>query len=905
MKKLVIGILAHVDAGKTTLTEGLLYQTGKLRKLGRVDHGDAFLDTHSLEQARGITIFSKQAGFSLGELEITILDTPGHTDFSAETERTLPVLDYVILVISGTDGVQAHTRTLWNLLELYHIPVFLFINKMDRDGTKKEAILQELKTELSNSCIDFSERSEAFYESLAVCREDLLEQYLAGISISNPQIQSLVAGREAFPCFFGSALRMEGITELLQGMASFMRAPDYPVEFGAYVYKITRDEQGNRLTHMKITGGSIKPKATLIHREPASPDASDMNSVGTGKQMKNAADSSAMNSAGTGKKIQTSPETSYMNSAEVEKQEEKINQIRIYAGAKYEAVNEAAAGTVCAVTGLELSYPGESFGVGKSSRPPVLEPVLSCRLELPEGMEPSVLLPKLRQLEEENPELRIFWHERLQEIQLRIMGEIQTEILQSLIQERFGIEVGFGPENVLYKETINSRVEGVGHFEPLRHYAEVHLRMEPGKRGSGVVIVADCSEDELEKNWQRLILTHLQEKEHHGVLTGAPLTDVRITLVAGRAHKKHTEGGDFRQATYRAVRQGLMQAESLLLEPYYDFRLELPNEFLGRALSDIDKLYGKADAPLLRENLAVLTGFAPVSTFRAYAKEVIAYTRGKGKLTTSVRGYEICHNAAEVIAKAGYIAERDVANPSASVFCAHGSGFLVEWDRVFDFMHLECENTVRKASNTDVESDKISKNEKRSEGFVSTEEVDAILERTAFANRRGKDERRQGIPRKVELPAEPRIIRKKAEKKEEYLLVDGYNIIFAWEELRELAKVSIDGARGRLLDILCNYQGMKKCNLIAVFDAYRVQGHTTERIAFHNINVVFTREAETADQYIESFAHRHGGSYDITVATSDHLEQMIIYGAGCRLLSAEDFLISIRQMEERLREEFL
>jgi len=863
-KKLVIGILAHVDAGKTTLTEGLLYQLGKLRKLGRVDHGDAFLDTHTLERERGITIFSKQALFDLDDMQVTLLDTPGHTDFSAETERTLSVLDYCILVVSGTEGVQAHTRTLWNLLATYRIPTFVFVNKMDRDGADRAAVLEELQRELSPACIAFANPDDAFYESLAVLKEDLLEQYLEKGVIRKEQIRELVAEREAFPCYFGSALRCEGIDELIKGLQEYMSVPKYGKQLSAYVYKISRDEQGNRLTHMKITGGCLKVRDTLVHEGLAGAEEDGQTQL-----------------------------------------EEKVNQIRIYSGVKFETVQEVSAGTICTVMGLANSYPGECFGEGIVRRMPLLEPVLSCRVELPAGVDASGMLIKLKQLEEENPELHVVWDEKLQEIQLRIMGEIQTEVLKNLIMERYGVEVGFGPGNILYKETVINTVEGVGHFEPLRHYAEVHLRIEPGERGSGITIATDCSEDELEKNWQRLIMTHLREKEHVGVLTGSPLTDVKLTLVAGRAHKKHTEGGDFRQATYRAVRQGLMQAESVLLEPYYRFRLTLPREFLGRAMTDIDTFAGSCDAPFIEEETAILTGTAPVSTIRGYAREVTAYTKGLGFLALTPAGYDTCHDGASVKAKMGYDPDRDLRNPSSSVFCAHGAGFVVEWHEVPYYMHLEAEKQAAEQAETEAENPQKNARKVSDEEFVGVEEVDAILAKAYFSNRKAKHEDRRYHKQSVTLPVNNPVKKKPQPKKEAYLLVDGYNIVFAWPELKELSKVSIDGARDKLLDILCNFQGIQQCNIIAVFDAYRVQGHPTERFAYHNINVVFTKEAETADQYIETFAKKNASEYDITVATSDHLEQMIIYGAGCHLWNAEELYRRVTEAEKKLREEYL
>lgn len=650
MKKLVIGILAHVDAGKTTLSESILYRSGLLRKPGRVDNGDAFLDTYALEKARGITIFSKQANFKWKSMEVSLLDTPGHVDFSAEMERSLQVLDAAVLVISGADGVQGHTQTLWQLLKRYGIPVFLFINKMDQPGTDKEAIQKELKDRLDEGCVDFSgEMDEAFYEQAAMCDEAALEQFLEEDRLEEEQLIQLIRERKLFPCFYGSALKLTGVDEFLDGLDRYTVQPVYPQEFGAKIFKIVRDDQGNRLTYMKITGGSLKVKSMLTN-------------------------------AGAEDKLRPGQEV----------WEEKVNQIRIYSGDKYELINEAQAGTVCAVTGLGHTRPGEGLGVEQASAAPLLEPVLTYQVKLPEGCEVPVILPRLRQLEEEEPALHIVWDERLQEIQAQVMGEVQIEILKSLIQDRFGVAVEFGAGHIVYKETIADRVEGVGHFEPLRHYAEVHLLLEPAERGSGLQFASDCSEDILDRNWQRLVLTHLEEKEHRGVLTGAPITDMKITLLTGRSHLKHTEGGDFRQATYRAVRQGLMQAHSILLEPWYAFRLEVPEKLVGRAMTDIEKMNGSFNAPFTEGDMAVLTGVCPVVTMRDYQKEVIAYTKGYGRLFCSLKGYEPCHNALEVMEQSGYDPERDTENPTGSVFCAHGAGFVVPWDKVTDYMHLEC-----------------------------------------------------------------------------------------------------------------------------------------------------------------------------------------------------------------------
>lgn len=850
MKKLVIGILAHVDAGKTTLSESMLYLSGKIRKLGRVDNKDAYLDTYELEKARGITIFSKQAVFETPKLQVTLLDTPGHVDFSAEMERTLQVLDYAILVVSGSDGVQGHTKTLWRLLEHYHIPVFLFINKMDQNGTHQEELLNALKKQLSDGCVDFKvPKEEAFYEEAALCDEALMEHYLETGRIEEDQLIKAIKARKLFPCFFGSALKLEGVEAFMEGLERYTEAVVYPEQFGAKVFKIARDEQDNRLTYMKITGGSLKVKDLL-----------------TGSQ----------------RGEEASENTSW---------EEKVNQIRIYSGQKFEAVNEAEAGTVCAVTGLTKTKAGEGLGSEASGELPLLEPVLAYQMILPAGCDPRVMLPKLRQLEEEDPELHIVWNEALQEIQAQLMGEVQIEVLQSLIKERFNVEVSFGSGTILYKETIANTVEGVGHFEPLRHYAEVHLLMEPGENGSGLQFATDCSEDVLEKNWQRLILTHLEEKVHRGVLTGSAITDMKITLVTGRAHKKHTEGGDFREATYRAVRQGLKEAQSVLLEPYYAFSLELPEKMVGRAMMDIEKMCGTCEISGTDGELTILTGSAPVVTMRNYQKEVVAYTKGHGRLFYSLKGYAPCHNAEEVIECIGYDSERDLNNPTGSVFCAHGSGFLVPWDEVKSYMHLEscysAEGERKKQFNT---GQSVSPQEE--ENWIGLDEIDQIISQTFYANQgdRGRWKKKKSARESYYegISHKPSSFNQTSEAKAEYLLVDGYNIIFAWPDLNELAKENMDGAKIKLLDQLCNYQGIRKCEIIVVFDAYRVQGHHTEVMDYHKLHVVYTKEAETADQYIEKFAHHHHEKYHVTVATSDGLEQIIIRGKGCKLLSARE-----------------
>ena len=902
-RKSCIGVIAHVDAGKTTLSEALLYLSGSIRKAGRVDNRDAFLDNYVLERERGITIFSKQARFRWKDLAVTLVDTPGHVDFSAEMERTLQVLDAAVLVISGSDGIQGHTRTLWYLLKRYGIPTFLFVNKMDQPGCDKAALLAELKEGLGEGCVDFSAGEDSgFYEEIATCAidsEEALENFLETGRVEEETIRELIEKRTLFPCYFGSALKLEGVSELLDGLARWLPVRVWPEEFGARIYKITRDAQGNRLTWMKITGGSLKVKTML-----------------TGGQAEEA-------------------------------WEEKVNQIRIYSGEKYELAGEAEAGEVCAVTGLTRTYPGEGLGREREGSMPLLQPVLTYQIELPPDCEAAVLLPKLRQLEEEEPQLHIVWNEALQEIHAQVMGEVQTEILKHLIRERFGVEVTFGTGNIVYKETIANTVEGVGHFEPLRHYAEVHLLLEPGEPGSGLTVASACSEDELERNWQRLVLTHLKEREHPGVLTGAAVTDLKITLLSGRAHLKHTEGGDFRQATYRAVRQGLMQADCVLLEPWYDYRLEIPSGLIGRAMTDIERMHGTFGTPENNGETAVLTGSVPASEMQDYQKEVAAYSRGNGRLFVTLKGYEPCHNTAEVMERIGYDPARDADNPADSVFCSHGSGFVVPWDRVPDYMHLPFswageetgnefydENDLRSSAGLSGASGNgkpaggnpadgaggqngrsrqivSRKNDgKREEAWVGTEEIDEILARTYGANKRDKSvPRKDGWNRyhsgRRVYGSDGQSASRLPQRRDRYLLVDGYNIIFAWEELRELAERNVDGARGLLQDILCNYQGTAGCQVIVVFDAYRVQGHETEVLDYHNIHVVYTKEAETADQYIEKFTHENGAKYDITVATSDGLEQIIIRGQGCRLLSARDLKEEIRLASERLRGDYL
>ncbi|MBE0450851.1 MAG: TetM/TetW/TetO/TetS family tetracycline resistance ribosomal protection protein [Clostridia bacterium] len=850
MKKLVIGILAHVDAGKTTLSESMLFLSGKIRKLGRVDNKDAYLDTFELEKVRGITIFSKQAILEVDGTEITLLDTPGHVDFSAEMERTLQVLDYAVLVISGTDGVQGHTKTLWRLFEIYKIPVFLFINKMDQKGADRENVKSNLRNQLGGSCVDFSDQgSEGFCEQLAMCDEPMFESFLENGKIDSELIRKAIRNRKVFPCFYGSALKLEGVEEFMKGFAEYSIAPTYPKMFGAKIFKITRDEQGNRLTHMKITGGHLKVKDAIISGDT----------------------------------------------------EEKINQIRVYSGQKYEAPSEVEAGTVCAVTGPIKTRPGEGLGIEEISNAPILEPVLTYQVVLPEGCDPRMIFPGLRQIEEEEPELHFVWKEALQEIHARIMGEVQIEILQSMIQSRFDVEVTFGEGRIVYKETIANVVEGVGHFEPLRHYAEVHLLLEPGEPGSGLVITSNCSEDDLGKSWQRLVISHLKEKPHKGVLTGSEITDLNITLVSGKAHNKHTEGGDFREATFRALRQGLKEAESILLEPYYDFRLELPEKMVGRAMTDIEKMHGLSEISQIEGENAILTGSAPVSTMRNYQRDVIAYTKGLGRLLTTLKGYGPCHDAMEVIKEIGYDSESDLENPTGSVFCKNGTGYLVEWNQVKENMHLE---PYLKKKVQMSELNEGSENAPSNSGSISLEEIDQIFNTTFFANQGKKTVWRKQKSASDSFFGSTTYVGKRKDNLEEYLLVDGYNIIFSWPELKTLADSNMDGARAKLMDMLSNYQGIRKCEIIVVFDAYRVAGRREEFADYHNIHLVFTSEAQTADHYIEKFAHQNQDKYKIIVATSDGMQQMIIRGAGAELLSSRELREEIDSANERIKEEY-
>ena len=847
-KQIVLGILAHVDSGKTTLSEAMLYRAGVTRRLGRVDHKDAFLDTDALEKARGITIFSKQALLTAGDTDITLLDTPGHVDFSTETERTLQVLDYAVLVVSGTDGVQSHTETLWRLLRRYHVPTFVFVNKMDLPGMERQELLAQLNRRLGEGFVDFGAEQADRDEALALCDENLMDRMLDAGQLQDADLIPAIARRHVFPCWFGAALKLEGVDALLDGLDRYTRPAPALEAFGAKVFKVSQDEQGARLTWLRVTGGELKVKAQLTGEADGEPWA------------------------------------------------EKANQLRLYSGAKYTLTEAIGPGQVCAVTGLTKARPGEGLGAERDSDLPVLEPVLSYQVLLPEGSDVHAALGKLHRLEEEEPQLHVVWNETLGEIHVQLMGEIQLEVLRSLLAERFGLEVEFGPGGILYKETITEPMEGVGHYEPLRHYAEVHLKLEPLPRGSGMQFAADCREEVLDKNWQRLVLTHLEEKQHLGVLTGSPLTDVKITLIAGRAHLKHTEGGDFRQATYRAVRQGLMLAKSQLLEPWYAFRLEVPVENIGRAMSDIQRMEGTFDPPESGEETAVLTGFAPVSTMRSYPMEVVSYTRGRGHLSLTLDGYRPCHNAQEVIAAIGYEPEHDLDNPADSVFCAHGAGFVVPWDQVRSHMHVD--SGWGKSTRPEQEA---AVPQRRAMAYRATLEEDAellkIFERTYGPIKRDP----LAAFRPVQKRERPDFAAEQWEIAPEYLLVDGYNIIFAWDELNALSKESLDAARHKLMDILCNYQGFQKCVLILVFDAYRVPGSPGSIEQYHNIHVVYTKEAETADMFIERVTHEIGRNRRVRVATSDGMEQIIILGHGALRVSARMFHEEVQNVEKQIR----
>ena len=852
MKKLVIGILAHVDAGKTTLSEGMLYLSGSINKLGRVDHKDAFLDHNSLERERGITIFSKQAVFSTPELEITLMDTPGHVDFSAEMERTLQVLDYAILVISGTDGVQSHTETLWRLLRRYHIPTFVFINKMDLAGADKPAILSELQKRLSEKCVDMNAPAQLRDEALSLCDERLLDLYLEEGALSDEAVARAVSERKVYPCRFGAALKLEGVEELLHDLTTLTQQPKYPADFGARVYKIARDAQGARLTYLKVTGGSLKVKALL----------SGSDNVGQWS--------------------------------------EKADQLRIYSGEKYKLTESIPAGSVCAVTGLERTFPGQGLGMEALAEPPMLEPVLTYQMLLPQDCNIPETMRKLRQLEEEDPQLHILWNERLREVHVQLMGEVQLEVLQRQIADRFGMDVSFSQGSVVYKETILEPVEGVGHFEPLRHYAEVHLLMEPGPRGSGLTFDSLCSTDDLDLNWQRLILTHLEEKQHLGVLTGSPITDMKISVLSGRASIKHTEGGDFRQATYRAVRHGLRKAKSILLEPCYDFSMELPIECVGRAMTDVQQMNGSCNPPEQEGERAILTGWAPVAEMRGYQAELASYTRGRGRLACWARGYEVCAKQQEVVDALAYDVDADLENSADSVFCSHGAGFVVPWYEVEDHMHLE--SGLRPAVKVEEPSESVpimSTSTSYRGTLEEDKELQAIYERTY-----GAVKRKEFIPRKADVIAENH---KKPAKTPftqlpEYLLVDGYNIIFAWDELKALAAESLAAARQSLADILSNYQGYRKCGVILVFDAYKVKGNPGSVEKYKNIYIVYTKEAETADAYIEKATYDMRKQYRVRVATSDGMEQLIILGHGASRIPANVFLQEVQQAHTEIGE---
>lgn len=848
---LVVGIVAHVDAGKTTLAESLLYLTGATRRLGRVDHQDAFLDTYELEKSRGITIFSKQAQLNAGGQSVTLLDTPGHVDFSAEMERTLQILDYAILVISAADGAGGHVQTLWRLLKEYNVPTFVFVNKMDQPGADRAALLKEINSLLDARCVDFSSGSEALYEQAALTDERLLESFLAGGRISDEQLALQIENRLLFPVYFGSALKVQGVDEFINGLFNFMRAKEYPDEFSARVFKISRDAHGARLTHLKVTGGTLKVKQVLAQG--------------------------------------------------------KIDQLRLYSGAGFTPLNEAAAGVVCAVMGLADTFAGQGLGALEDSKAPLLEPVLTYRVKFDEGIDEQEMFRRLKQIEEEEPQLHLVWQEETREIHAQVMGEVQVEILEKLIEERFNVRADFTSGAIIYKETIESSAEGIGHFEPLRHYAEVHLLLEPGERGSGVVCESRCSEDVLAGNWQRLVLTHLEEKAHKGVLTGSELTDVRITLINGRAHIKHTEGGDFRQATYRAVRQGLMQARSRLLEPYYSFTLELPSESLGRAMTDIKRMCGELEISSQDEESAVIQGKAPVAQLKGYQREVTAYTKGKGRLSCVFCGYEICQNEQEIIESIGYDPQADLANSPDSVFCAHGAGFVVPWYEVADYAHLELSDEAEHDMSAAAALREVAAREASGESS-SLKEIEAenaelkeIFERTyGPVKKRTTNENEDDIPKAVKK--EKPYVPKKAKETKEYLLVDGYNIIFSWNELRELADKNIDAARLELIDIMSDYRAGIDADLILVFDAYKVKGAKGSVERYHNIHVVYTREAETADQYIEKTVHSIGRRYHVTVATSDGLEQVIILGQGGTRMSAADLKESVKNVRISMKE---
>ena len=828
-------LLAHVDAGKTTLSEALLYLSGARRTLGRVDHRDAFLDTNTLERQRGITIFSKQALLSTNQLDVTLVDTPGHVDFSAETERTLSILDCAILVINSTDGVQAHTITLWNLLARYQVPTFLFINKMDLPGMEKAVLLEQLQKQLSPGCLDFGQDLAQIEENAAMCDEALLETYLQTGTVTQGNLRGLIAGRKVFPCCFGSALKLDGVEELLTILDCYAPQKEYSSDFGAKVYKITRDPQGNRLTWMKITGGSLNVRAPLTYTP-----------------------------------------------AEGEPITEKALQLRLYSGDKFTATEQVSAGALCAVTGLSATYAGQGLGKEPSSAPPVLEPVMTYRVTT--VADPATVLPKLRQLEEEDPQLHLLWDNHTRQIHVQIMGRVQLEIFRSLVKERFNLDITLDDPRIFYKETIENTVEGVGHFEPLRHYAEVHLILEPLPRGSGLVFDTVCSTDVLDGNFQRLIMGHLSEKTHRGVLTGAPITDMKITLTNGRAHLKHTEGGDFRQATYRAVRQGLMQAKSTILEPWYDFALTLPTELIGRAITDIRAMSGDFDAPENNGPLSTLRGIVPAAELKDYADQVAAYSQGKGRLHIALHGYAPCHNQAQVVEELGYDPEADLDNTPDSVFCAHGAGFTVKWHQVPEYMHLE--------SSLKVEKPQIITRNLRSDD----KELEAIMEREFGPIRRRQYTEPANRPAEEKLTVRP--------LKQQYLIVDGYNMIFAWDNLAETAKNDLDAARRMLLDDLSSYAGFRKSRVVVVFDGYKRKGNPGEKFTFHNIQVVYTAEGETGDAYIEALVAEIGTNFNLRVATSDSLVQLASIRSGVLRMSARELKEEVELAKKEMRKHY-
>ena len=851
-RKISAGILAHVDAGKTTLSEAMLFTSGQIRKLGRVDHQNAFLDTDVQERERGITIFSKQAVLPLDTLEVTLLDTPGHVDFSSEMERTLQVLDCAVLVISGTDGVQSHTRTLWRLLERYSVPTFLFINKMDLSGADRDALMQTLQTQLSAACVDFSTEDETFLENIAVCDEALLGRYLESGEVDTEEIRTLIAARRVFPCYFGSALKNEGVEAFLKGLEQYVSIPEYPEAFGAKVYKIAHDAQGTRLTYMKITGGSL-PVKTLLQ-------------------------------GGEGEKAWA----------------EKADQLRVYSGNKYKLIDTAEAGSVCAVTGLTHTYPGQGLGIEPDTPAPVLDSFLTYQVLLPIGVEPHTAVQKLRLLEEEDPQLHVMWNEHLREIHVQLMGEVQLEVLQRAIADRFNMQVAFGTGNIVYRETIELPVEGMGHFEPLRHYAEVHLLLEPGEPGSGMQFGSLLSEDVLDRNWQRLIMAHLEERTYPGVLTGSPITDMKISLVAGRAHLKHTEGGDFRQATYRAVRHGLLRTKSKLLEPWYDFRLEVPSQHVGRAISDLQRMSATFDPPETDGASAVITGFAPVSEMRGYPLEITAYTRGEGSLVCMPKGYLPCHNAEEVIAEIGYDAERDLENTGDSVFCSHGAGVIIKWYEAESHMHVESGLSFQE-DEPEPEPEPVVTRGAVYQAPAFDKELQAIFERTYGPVKR-RDIRPQGTISGEEINQKSYWPVPERNNDPEYLLIDGYNIMYAWDDLKDVAERDIDTARQILMDRICHYQSVSRCICILVFDAYRVPRDVEDVIQYHNISVVFTKQAETADTYIERATYEIGKKHRVRVATSDMAEQMIVMGHGARRVSANELKMDVDDAIRRLRD---